>query len=110
MSELRTVLAAGHLGALVNVAVFVPLGWLGYHAGRALAVRPHARLLLVGLAAGALSLAVEVAQSVAANRQAPGWSFVTRHGPDVALNVLGATAGALAAAWLSGRARRRRPA
>jgi len=86
------------LGALVNVAVFLPLGWLGYHVGRRLALRRPARILLVVLAGAALSLTIELAQSVVANRHAPRWSFVTRHGGDVALNVLGVGLGALAAA------------
>jgi glycopeptide antibiotics resistance protein len=88
----------GPLGALENVAVFLPLGWLGYHAGRRLALAPPARILLVVLAGAALSLTIEITQSVMANRQAPRWSFVTRHGADVALNVLGVGLGALAAA------------
>jgi len=86
------------LGALVNVAVFLPLGWLGYHVGRRLALRRPARILLVVLAGAALSLTIELAQSVVANRHAPRWSFLTRHGGDIALNVLGVALGALAAA------------
>jgi glycopeptide antibiotics resistance protein len=94
----------GSLDALVNVAVFVPLGWLGYHAGRRLGLPPRTAFLLVLLAGGALSLTIEIVQSVVANRQAPRWSFVTRHGPDVALNLLGVALGALAAAGLRRRA------
>jgi hypothetical protein len=86
------------LAAALNVAVFAPLGWLGYGAGRRLGLRPPARFLLVALAAAGLGLAIETAQYVAANRHGLRWSFVTRHGGDVGLQVLGAVGGALAAA------------
>jgi hypothetical protein len=91
------------LGAVVHVAIFVALGGLGYRAARRPGRPPRARILLVVLAGAALSLTLELAQSVHANRQAPRWSFVTRHGLDAALGVLGAAAGALAAARLGRR-------
>jgi glycopeptide antibiotics resistance protein len=93
----------GYLGALVNVAVFLPLGWLGDRAGRRLALRPPLRLLLVVLAGAALSLTIEMAQYVVANQHAPRWTFVTRHSADVLLNMLGVALGALAAAGLGRR-------
>lgn len=89
--------------ALLNAAVFVPLGWCGHHAGRRLGLRVPARFLLVILGGVAVSLTIEAGQYVIANRHGLRWTFLTRHGSDVALHLAGAVAGALIA-W--GRTRR----
>jgi glycopeptide antibiotics resistance protein len=91
------------LAWLVNVALFVPLGWLGHGAARRLGLLPLPCVVFVLLAAGVLSVTLETVQYVVANRHGPRWTLVTRHGLDVVLHLLGALAGALGAARLTGR-------
>lgn len=71
-----------HYGALLNVLLFVPLGWLAQR----LTERPWWQVALAGLA---LSLGIEIVQLTLLPRVADPW--------DVASNTLGAALGGLAA-------------
>jgi hypothetical protein len=92
------------VAALLNAAVFVLLGYGGHRAGHRVGLGPRACFLLVILGGLAVSLTLEAGQYVVANRHGLRWSFLTRHGSDVALHAAGTVAGALVA-WVSASGR-----
>lgn len=78
----------GHFAAdtLLNVALFVPLGWLVHRAARRYGIAGRTSLFLVVAACAAFSLSIETLQYFLATR----YSSVV----DVATNAAGAWAGA----------------
>ena len=82
---------------LVNVALFLPLGWLLHRAARRRGATGPASLALVVVAGGLFSLSVETLQYFLATRYSSA--------VDVATNAVGAWAGAWAEARRSAAAR-----
>ena len=83
---------------LLNVAAFVPAGWLLHAAIREAVASPQARLLVVGGFCGLFSLAMETVQFFLPSRYSSGIDVLTDTG--------GAVLGALVAARWARRGRR----
>jgi glycopeptide antibiotics resistance protein len=89
----------GHFAAdtLLNVALFLPLGWLLHRAARRYGIAGRTSLFLVVAACAGFSLSIETLQYFLATR----YSSIV----DVAMNAVGAWAGAWAEARLGAGAR-----